>query len=242
MIIIYLILAAILFLVIFGIWQKKKRAFNTLYAYLINGAYLCVLLGFLIYYSLIPEEGFAKPSPNANGLLEKALEIDRGSIAERIEDYREIKSWSFKLEGDEIKLVFPRVMDSGIKVYAKYKQTDDNTIEVRQLASYTVLKDIDLTDRISQPAEVELDGSCLKVVPPPKQKIKLCLFQGEFHLRQFVDTLQGYDMHSPSGRMFVLGRNILYVELPKGVRSRGFSELAEKNQKVHNIHEEVQVQ
>lgn len=201
--------------------SKGKWFSNIQWAYFIYLFYAVVLLIFLGLFYMIPKVDFLIYPDNKEQVLDEArtardhfYEAINGGFLKDVDGIQRIGKWSFEHNSDRLE-----IKPSNMKIIAKYKDVDDNLIEIEQFATKTIVEYIDMTDKVVKPAAIDLYNNSLFITPPERQSLKLKKFNKNFILKQFTGEDTSGQLHERVP--IFLGKSVLYLEIPKGLNLTG---------------------
>ncbi|MFE8702961.1 hypothetical protein ACFYKX_20340 [Cytobacillus sp. FJAT-54145] len=181
-----------------------------------------LLFSFVIFYAYVnptlnehseeeykTKKDILKAQKAANTLYSFAYEGNIDKLAEGL--YLETE-WSFSYNGDQLKVHTPNTHNVSM-IITERKETNDGKIEVVNYKSRTIIGDVDFTEKTKVPT-VELHENILQVIPPEFVELNLGKFTNEFTTKQFTGE-NFYDVAR------VLGRDILYIRVPKDIQLSG---------------------
>ncbi len=166
----------------------------------------------------VSEEEINKAKRAADYLSTAAFEgkrIDK----DKIDGVTILKQWEFPFEGKHLEInreeeeyYYP------ILILIERKDENDNSIQITQYQSKTIIQHVDLTKQ-EESSLIDIKEESLTIRNPKQKEIRLAKFSKEFTINQFTTEKDSSNVFLEDSEIY--SNPVLYIQIPKDVVVNG---------------------
>lgn len=203
--------------------RVKKQLSRKLVLTLLSLYGVILIIGSILFLLIPSGSQSAIPQASSSEIQKARLashELDQAIVNGRVNQLKGVsikKAWTFAYKGRRLTVASN---NHSSVIYVKHKETNDGSIEVKEYRTKTYVDHLDLSKRIPAPT-LTLNGETLTASNPERLSLKVIYLASEPTMTQFNKNKADRENAITFNTNFVLGRHILYIEVPRDVKVTG---------------------